>query len=118
MDYADISAAFKPIWRKLDHFYLMTFRLEKSNERMPRRVDFEAAQAQILPLLTEVVVAETLPVSLCLSRRRPMTKARLGPTLLYPLFFLSGAAGWDTSWSWTRLFTAGLGPTTWRRCSA
>lgn len=38
-----------------------------------------------------------------------MTKLRPGATWLYPLFFLSGAAGLGEQMVWTRMFTAGLG---------
>ncbi len=59
MDYADISAAFKPIWTTLDHFYLNEIGgLENPtseniavwvwNQLKPR-----------LPMLSEIVVAET-----------------------------------------------------------
>jgi 6-pyruvoyltetrahydropterin/6-carboxytetrahydropterin synthase len=59
MDYADVKAAFKPLWERLDHYYLNEVPgLENPtsenlaiwiwNELKPR-----------LPLLSEVVVAET-----------------------------------------------------------
>jgi len=59
MDYADVKAAFKPLWERLDHYYLNEINgLENPtsenlaiwiwNELKPR-----------LPLLSEVVVAET-----------------------------------------------------------
>jgi len=59
MDYADVKAAFKPLWDRLDHYYLNEVKgLENPtsenlaiwiwNELKPR-----------LPLLSEVVVAET-----------------------------------------------------------
>lgn len=59
MDYADVKAAFKPLWERLDHYYLNEVKgLENPtsenlaiwiwNELKPR-----------LPLLSEVVVAET-----------------------------------------------------------
>jgi len=59
MDYADVKAAFKPLWERLDHYYLNEIKgLENPtsenlaiwiwNELKPR-----------LPLLSEVVVAET-----------------------------------------------------------
>jgi len=59
MDYADMAEAFRPIWEKLDHFYLNDIPgLENPtseniavwiwNQLKPR-----------LPMLTEIVVAET-----------------------------------------------------------
>ena len=59
MDYADISAAFKPIWRKLDHFYLNDIPgLENpTSERLALWIWSRLKPK--LPLLTEVVVAET-----------------------------------------------------------
>ncbi len=59
MDYADVKAAFKPLWERLDHYYLNEVKgLENPtsenlaiwiwNDLKPR-----------LPLLSEVVVAET-----------------------------------------------------------
>ena len=59
MDYADISAAFRPLWEKLDHRYLN----EISGLKNPTS---EIIAAWIwkrlkprLPMLTEIVVAET-----------------------------------------------------------
>ena len=59
MDYADMSAAFKPIWSKLDHRYLNEIpgldnpTSENIAEWIWRRLKPK------LPLLTEVIVAET-----------------------------------------------------------
>jgi 6-pyruvoyltetrahydropterin/6-carboxytetrahydropterin synthase len=59
MDYADISAAFLPIWEKLDHYYLN----EVAGLENPTSENIAAWIWQKLkpglPLLTEVVVAET-----------------------------------------------------------
>jgi 6-pyruvoyltetrahydropterin/6-carboxytetrahydropterin synthase len=59
MDYAEISKAFKPLWRKLDHYYL---------NKVPGLTNPTSENIAIwiwkrlkprLPLLSEVVVAET-----------------------------------------------------------
>ena len=59
MDYADISKAFKPIWAKLDHFYLN----EVPGLENPTSENIEVwiwrKLKPRLPRLTEVVVAET-----------------------------------------------------------
>ena len=47
MDYADISAAFKPLWKKIDHNYLNPDpRPGKSHQRGNCDVDLEKAQAE------------------------------------------------------------------------
>ena len=47
MDYADITAAFKPIWEKLDHRYLNEIPgLEKSDERGNRGLDLEEIETE------------------------------------------------------------------------
>ncbi len=59
MDYADLSAAFKPIWEKLDHYYLNEIRgLENPTSEMLAIWIWKKLKPK-LPLLTEVVVAET-----------------------------------------------------------
>jgi len=59
MDYADISAAFKPIWGKLDHYYLNDIRgLENPTSEVVAAWIWKQLKPK-LPLLTEVVVAET-----------------------------------------------------------
>ena len=59
MDYADISAAFKPIWRQLDHFYLNDIPgLENPTSEQLAAWVWRRLKRK-LPLLTEVVVAET-----------------------------------------------------------
>jgi len=77
IDYADISAAFKPIWERLDHRYLNqvpglenptseNIALWIWNELQPR-----------LPLLSEVSVAETCTAR-CIYRGELEAKRRLG----------------------------------------
>jgi 6-pyruvoyltetrahydropterin/6-carboxytetrahydropterin synthase len=59
MDYADISAAFKPIWEKLDHHYLNDIRgLENPTSEIVAAWIWKHLKPK-LPLLTEIVVAET-----------------------------------------------------------
>jgi 6-pyruvoyltetrahydropterin/6-carboxytetrahydropterin synthase len=59
MDYADISKAFKPIWEKLDHFYLNEIPgLENPTSEVLAVWIWQKLKPK-LPLLTEVVVAET-----------------------------------------------------------
>lgn len=59
MDYADMKAAFKPLWDQLDHNYLNDLPgLENpTSERLAEWI--WARLKPTLPLLTEVVVAET-----------------------------------------------------------
>lgn len=59
MDYADISAAFKPIWNRLDHYYLNEIPgLENpTSENLAWWIWRRLKPA--LPALSEVVVAET-----------------------------------------------------------
>ena len=59
MDYADISAAFKPLWEKLDHHYLNEIPgLENPTSEIVAAWIWKKLKPK-LPLLTEVVVAET-----------------------------------------------------------
>ena len=59
MDYADISAAFKPIWEKLDHNYLNEIPgLENPTSENVAEWIWKRLKPK-LPLLTEIVVAET-----------------------------------------------------------
>jgi len=59
MDYADISRAFKPIWAKLDHRYLNDIPgLENPTSELIAAWIWRKLKPK-LPLLTEVVVAET-----------------------------------------------------------
>ncbi|MFM1767657.1 MAG: hypothetical protein RJA22_186 [Verrucomicrobiota bacterium] len=63
MDYGAISDAFKPIWRRLDHHYLNEIPgLENPTSENLAAWIWKRLHRR-LPLLTEVVVAET-----CLSR--------------------------------------------------
>jgi 6-pyruvoyltetrahydropterin/6-carboxytetrahydropterin synthase len=59
MDYADITAAFKPIWEKLDHRYLNEIPGLKNPTSEEIAVWIWKKLKPRLPLLTEVVVAET-----------------------------------------------------------
>jgi 6-pyruvoyltetrahydropterin/6-carboxytetrahydropterin synthase len=59
MDYADISAAFKPLFEQLDHRYLNEIPgLENPTSEMLAAWIWDRLK-QALPQLTEVVVAET-----------------------------------------------------------
>ena len=59
IDYAEIAAAFKPIWQKLDHFYLNEIPgLENPTSENIALWIWKKLKPK-LPLLTEVVVAET-----------------------------------------------------------
>ena len=59
MDYAEISAAFKPIWEKLDHYYLNEIPgLENPTSERVAVWIWKKLKPK-LPLLAEVVVAET-----------------------------------------------------------
>jgi 6-pyruvoyltetrahydropterin/6-carboxytetrahydropterin synthase len=59
MDYADISKAFKPIWQKLDHFYLNQVPGLENPTSENIAVWIWKKLRPKLPLLREVVVAET-----------------------------------------------------------
>ncbi|MFO1486866.1 MAG: 6-carboxytetrahydropterin synthase QueD [Verrucomicrobiota bacterium] len=59
MDYADISAAFKPIWQRLDHYYLNEIPgLENPTSENIAAWIWKELKPQ-LPLLSQIVVAET-----------------------------------------------------------
>jgi 6-pyruvoyltetrahydropterin/6-carboxytetrahydropterin synthase len=59
MDYAEISRAFKPLWEKLDHRYLNEIPgLQNPTSEAIAVWIWQRLQPR-LPLLTEVVVAET-----------------------------------------------------------
>ena len=69
MDYADISAAFKPIWQRLDHYYLNEIRgLENPTSENIAAWIWKRLKPK-LPRLTEIVVAETCQ-SQCVYRGR------------------------------------------------
>jgi 6-pyruvoyltetrahydropterin/6-carboxytetrahydropterin synthase len=59
MDYADITAAFKPIWEQLDHFYLNEIPGLENPTSENIAVWIWAKLKPQLPLLTAIVVAET-----------------------------------------------------------
>ena len=59
MDYADITAAFKPLWEQLDHRYLNEVHGLKNPTSEAVAVWIWKRLKPKLPLLTEVVVAET-----------------------------------------------------------
>lgn len=59
MDYADITKVFKPIWEKLDHYYLNEIPgLENPTSEVLAVWIWQKLKPK-LPLLTEVVLAET-----------------------------------------------------------
>lgn len=59
MDYAEITRAFKPVWKKLDHHYLNEIQgLENPTSECVAVWIWKRLKRK-LPLLTEVVVAET-----------------------------------------------------------
>ena len=59
MDYADISAAFKPLWKRLDHRYLNEIAgLENPTSENIALWIWKRLKPK-LPMLSEVVVAET-----------------------------------------------------------
>lgn len=59
MDYADIKAAFDPLWRQLDHYHLNEVSgLENPTSENIAIWIWDRLKPR-LPLLTEVVVAET-----------------------------------------------------------
>lgn len=63
MDYAEISAAFKPLWEQLDHYYLNDIPGLDNPTSENLAVWIWQRLKPNLPLLTEVAVAET-----CMSR--------------------------------------------------
>ena len=76
MDYADISNVFKPIWEKLDHFYLNEVPgLENPTSENIAIWIWKKLKPK-LPLLTEVVVAETCTAR-CVYRGEEIPTQRL-----------------------------------------
>jgi 6-pyruvoyltetrahydropterin/6-carboxytetrahydropterin synthase len=59
MDYADLAEAFRPIWEELDHCYLNEIRGLENPTSENIAVWIWGQLKPRLPLLTEVVVAET-----------------------------------------------------------
>jgi 6-pyruvoyltetrahydropterin/6-carboxytetrahydropterin synthase len=59
MDYADIAAAFQPIWRRLDHNYLNQIPGLENPTSENLAVWIWKKLKPRLPLLTEIIVAET-----------------------------------------------------------
>jgi 6-pyruvoyltetrahydropterin/6-carboxytetrahydropterin synthase len=59
MDYADITAAFKPLWQKLDHRYLNEVPGLKNPTSEEIALWIWKRLKPRLPQLTEVAVAET-----------------------------------------------------------
>lgn len=59
MDYADISAVFQPIWEKLDHYYLNEISGLENPTSENIAVWIWGKLKPKLPLLVEIVVAET-----------------------------------------------------------
>jgi len=59
MDYAEITKAFKPLWEKLDHNYLNQIAGLKNPTSEVIAVWIWRKLKPSLPLLTEIVVAET-----------------------------------------------------------
>jgi 6-pyruvoyltetrahydropterin/6-carboxytetrahydropterin synthase len=59
MDYADMSAAFNPIWQQLDHRYLNDIAGLENPTSENLAVWIWQRLQPALPLLTEIVVAET-----------------------------------------------------------
>jgi 6-pyruvoyltetrahydropterin/6-carboxytetrahydropterin synthase len=69
MDYADISAAFRPIWEELDHFYLNEIPGLENPTSENIAVWIWDRLRKNLPMLSEVVVAETCTAR-CIYRGR------------------------------------------------
>ena len=59
MDYADISAAFRPLWSQLDHYYLNEIAGLENPTSENIAVWIWNKLKPILPLLTRIEVAET-----------------------------------------------------------
>ena len=59
MDFADIKAAFKPVWERLDHHYLndITGLENPTSENLARWIWRELKPA--LPLLSKIIIKET-----------------------------------------------------------
>ena len=69
MDYADIKAAFKPFWEQLDHHYLNEVPGMENPTSEVVAIWIWDRLKPLLPLLTEIVVAETCTAK-CVYRGR------------------------------------------------
>ncbi len=69
MDYADIKAAFKPLWEQLDHHYLNEIPGMENPTSEVVAIWIWDRLKPLLPLLTEIVVAETCTAK-CVYRGR------------------------------------------------
>ena len=68
MDYADITKAFQPLWQQLDHYYLNEVRgLDNPTSENIAKWIWKKLKPD-LPLLSEIVVAETCTCEVCLPR--------------------------------------------------
>lgn len=65
MDYADITKAFRPLWEKLDHHYLNEVEGLENPTSENVAVWIWQRLKPALPLLAEVVVAETCTAQCC-----------------------------------------------------
>jgi 6-pyruvoyltetrahydropterin/6-carboxytetrahydropterin synthase len=74
MDYADISSVFKPIWEKLDHRYLNQVAGLENPTSENIAIWIWKRLKPSLPLLTEVIVAETCTAR-CVYRGEAIRKA-------------------------------------------
>ena len=77
MDYADISKVFKPIWEKLDHRYLNEVAGLENPTSENIAIWIWKRLKPALPLLTEVIVAETCTAR-CVYRGELIRKAESG----------------------------------------
>lgn len=75
MDYAEITKAFKPLWEKLDHYYLNEVPGLENPTSENIAVWIWDKLKPSLPLLTEVVVAETCTAR-CVYRGTPPDENR------------------------------------------
>jgi len=76
MDYADISAAFKPLWKQLDHYYLNEVEglANPTSENIALWI-WERLKPG-LPMLKEVVVAETCTAKCVYRGESPKSEIR------------------------------------------
>src|SRR5207249_9078149 len=82
MDYADISGAFKPLWERLDHFYLNEIPGLENPTSENIAVWIWKKLKPKLPLLTEVAVAETCTARCVYRGERVAGAARHSPALV------------------------------------